>query len=47
MEKHCVTSLSPDFLVLDFKGIHVHNDDVRERMLFWIAKKDGYEKNNS
>jgi len=40
MEKFSVKSLSLNCVALDFFGVQVHNNHVRERMLFWTSTED-------
>ena len=39
-EKLSAKSLSLNCVALDFSGVQVHNNHVRERMLFWRSTKD-------
>ena len=39
-EKLSAKSLILSYVALDFSGVRVHNNHVRERMLFWTSTKD-------
>jgi len=39
-EKLSAKSISLSCVVLDFSGVQVYNNHVREMMLFWISTKD-------